>query len=361
MKIGILTHPLRHNYGGVLQAYALSSYLMKRGHEVYMIYQDNDVTNKYKSKVKCLIGNILCKLVSNDNLPGMVKDSLLQERFDSFISNQFHYYISSTDIKEGRVSLDAIVIGSDQVWRKWGDNWNIRFYFADFAIDKDIKIISYAASIGADKWLFNDEDTKIFSKYVNKYAGVSLRETDSVNIVNEALRINSQMNVDPTLLLDIAEYKQIAINNQKVSIGLVAYILDLDKEKKEVFEELSKLYQSSVYIQSNFDEKLCNSVRPTPNKWLDIMMNAEAIVTDSFHGTAFAINFNRPFVVLSNHFRGQSRLLSILSLFGLESRIVNSPNEALKVMKEKIDWDKVNRMLKEERKRSDNYFAKFGI
>jgi hypothetical protein len=85
------------------------------------------------------------------------------------------------------------------------------------------------------------------------------------------------------------------------------------------------------------------------------------VITDSFHGTAFSINFNKKFVVISNEQRGQSRLTSILELFSLQSRLVCRDSDIHSILSEGIDWDSVNLKLNRERERSSDYFIKLGL
>lgn len=355
MRIGILTHPLCHNFGGVLQAYALYTYLSARGHDLYIIQQ-------FRPSLKDIIKKIITpffKILHIDY--AFVVDYVQNEHFRNFIAQNFHQYIYYKNIKtkDGHYQLDAIVVGSDQVWRKWGKLWDVKYYFMNFADGWEIKKISYAASFGLNTWEFNEQDTQNIKHWLNQYSSVSVRENDAVALCKENLRINAEWNIDPTMLLGVADYNKLLTNTKTESYPIITYILDPAKDKLEIRDAVCKKKgenPKSVNIQEGVSSTGVIKVQSSIESWLSNMMNADFIITDSFHGTAFAINFNRPFVVLSNQLRGQSRLLSILSMFGLEERLVNNVEEAEFIAEMPIDWERVNIILDAQRNKSKLYF-----
>ena len=157
MKVGILTQPLRTNYGGLLQAYALQTVLKRLGHEVMIINRCyTDTSNTLLSKI-LRIKNIL---IGRDvDCKDKIKVLFAEKKINEFI--QEHYNLSrpiytTKELKEclQHDNLDAIIVGSDQVWRPRYSP-NIFNYFLDFTRNKNIKRYSYAASFGVDNWEFN--------------------------------------------------------------------------------------------------------------------------------------------------------------------------------------------------------------
>lgn len=355
MKIGILTHPLCHNFGGVLQAYALYTYLRDRGHDVYVIKQ-------FKTSPKEIIKKMLIPVLKMLHIHhDYVIDYVQNKKFRDFIARNFHHYIYYKDIKSenGHYQLDAIVVGSDQVWRKWGDTWDVKYYFMNFADGWNIKKLSYSASLGLNAWTFNEQDTQEIRHWLNQYSSVSVRENDAVSLCREKLNINAEWNIDPTMLLNITDYSKLLIDIKAEPCPVVTYILDPSKDKLEIRDAICRrkgVEPKAVNIQEGISSTGIIEVQPSLESWLGNMMNAGFVITDSFHGTAFAINFNRPFVVLSNQLRGQSRLLSILNMFGLENRLVDKVEDAELIAEIPIDWTRVNAILGAQRDKSKLYF-----
>lgn len=356
MKIGILTLSLHYyNFGGMLQAYALYTYLKDRGHDVYVIKQ---FKTSPKEVIKKVVAPILKMLHIRHNC---VIDYVQNKNFRHFIARNFHHYIYYKDIKSGNGNylLDAIVVGSDQVWRKWGDKWDVKYYFMNFADGWDIKKLSYAASLGLNTWNFNEQDTQEIRHWLNQYSSVSVRENDALNLCREKLDINAEWNIDPTMLLNMTDYSKLLLDIKAESAPLITYILDPSKDKLEIRDAICRqqgVKPKAVNIQNGISSTGVIEVQPSLESWLGNMMNAGFVITDSFHGTAFAINFNKPFIVLSNQLRGQSRLSSILNMFGLENRLVDKVEDAEFIARTPIDWARVNAILDAQRNKSKLYF-----
>ena len=222
MKIGILTHPLQHNYGGVLQAYALSTYLNRRGHEVVMIKRHkDDRTDWIKRGIKRFLIQMIIKIAKIERLPRSLWYDYLQSNFDGFINKYFENFATVVEIEQGIAKLDAVVVGSDQVWRKWGKSWDMGYYFADFAVENNIPVFSYAASLGADHWNFDETETERYKNWLKQYKALSVRESDSVGILKSALGVDSQVHLDPTLLLSKEDYKSIENSGKILRMGLI--------------------------------------------------------------------------------------------------------------------------------------------
>ena len=179
MKIGILTLPLHTNYGGILQAYALQTVLERMGHEVCLIEKKRKLLPFPLWKVPFVYGKRILNL-SGDALPVFYEQKINRERpivgqnTDKFINKYIKRRIVNdySDIKE--TDFDAIVVGSDQIWRPKYFH-EIVHAFLDFTKGWNIKRIAYAASFGTDEWEYTPQQTERCAKLVKLFDAVSVR------------------------------------------------------------------------------------------------------------------------------------------------------------------------------------------
>lgn len=371
MKIGIITHPLIYNYGGILQNYALQQVLKEMGHEVYTI--DRLTETALKTKVLSLGKRSLLKLsgkkvklrgwqtkeefdIINRNTRGFVKQYI--KTTESITTND------EIDKLHRKYDFDAYIVGSDQVWRRNQARGN-NLEFLDFLEDNDnVKKAAYSASFGVSEWEFNEEETKRFQKLAPLFDAISVREDAGVQLCKEYLKVDAQHLVDPTMLVKKDNFISLVEDaNIKKSDGeLFCYVLDRNKGKNALIEHISdglgleafEVLPEQNYrmeLQDDFDINKC--VFPKLEKWLRAFMDAEFIITDSFHGTAFSILFNKSFIAIVNKRRGASRFYSLLKTFGLENRVISEEDPIdPSLIREEIDFTKVNEILSDEREKS---------
>lgn len=353
MKIGIVTLPFHINYGGILQAYALSRVLQREGHEVLFIKESMGVVNRLKNTVGLQIRFIICK-ISGKRL-SIYEDYSKHNEIKRFVSQVLPQSINSKDA----ALFDAVIVGSDQVWRKWSPKWNIAHYFLDFINDKKTKKISYAASLGTDKWTLDDDETKIVNKLIKGFCGVSVRESDAISICQKFLKVTPEVVLDPTLLLSKQDYSEIGACEEKLNY-IVSFILDNNYQKQEVSCKIGALLKQEVIalgpeMQAGLD---AGKGLLGIEAWMKIYSQANFVITDSFHGSAFAINFNIPFVVLSNSTRGQSRLVSLLNTFNLSDRLIKDEKQVDNIIAKPIDWESVNNVISRLRGYSEDFLKR---
>lgn len=364
MKIGILTLPIAENYGGILQAIALYRYLHNQGHDVVLIYKE------FKQPLlKKLIKNLLIKIPFHDfkGIKTTNNQKALRERklfHRPFIEKEIFKISESLYTKQElenfakKENFDAVIVGSDQVWRitKKIDKC-YKNYFLDFLDGSKIKKIAYAASFGKDYWE-GKNDIKDISKLLEDFTAVSTREKSGVDICKKNFAFNNAIHVlDPTMLMSKEFYKNEIVSKYDTrrvpKNGLLTYILDEGDGKKEIINFVKKnLNIEKVHHLKGFNgSKIVYSVP----EWLDSFANADFIVTDSFHGMVFSIVFEKNFIVIGNKSRGLERFLSLLSLLQLENRLINDTKEIEKFNFELIDYNKVNVILRKEIIKSFNY------
>lgn len=369
MKIGILTLPLHTNYGGILQAYALQTVLERMGHEVVVF----DTPNKcplppFKDIPKCFLKRIVKKLLgrnqkifyeyyqNNKVIP------VVSQNTQRFINSYIHRKeIRNFNELDGD-SYDAIVVGSDQVWRPLyfvpGWRWQeIENAFLSFACKWKIKRLSYAASFGTDNWEYTDQQTRRCKALLQVFDAISVRETNGVTLCKKYFDIDSVHVLDPTMLLNEVDYSIFfqKANTPKSNGTLLNYILDENEKKRALIMHVANqkcLRAFSVTNPHENDETkpLNERIKPSVEKWLRGFYDAEFVITDSFHACVFSILFKKQFVVVGNKERGLSRIESLLQCFGIENRIVEDSVQVMRLPL--IDYDKVYVKLEKYRKKS---------
>ena len=293
--------------------------------------------------------------------------SHLNKKYPSFLSDihsskdqGFRYQDSIKSI--ANYHFNAIVVGSDQVWRTKntvlvGDN-----FFLDFIDSHQTTKIAYAASFGIDEWLEDAQKTLKIKSLLDDFQYISVRESSGIDICKNNFNIDVDRLIDPTLLLVKEQYNEL-LNNQGRSFKsptLVNYILDYDANKREIINHIAKEQSLNVFDLYPKKKKLWNYYKSVET-WLSAFRDADFVVTDSFHGTVFSIIYNKPFITIANKERGLTRFLSILNLLGLTSRLVYSLEDVISnhLLQEKMDFNQANRIIKEEKDRSVSMFKKY--
>jgi len=364
-KIAVLTQPLHDNYGGLLQAYALSKILSR--------YGEVTIVNRWRghdSFIKKCAYKIRQSLIRNPLIPTKKQKEIISQNTKGF---QVKYLPNLSDkittnskmLKLIEMGFDSYVVGSDQCWRPRYSP-QLSNFFLDFINEKqNIKRIAYAASFGASEWEFTEEQTTICRELVQKFDAVSVRENSGIKLCEENLNIEALHVLDPTMLLNVDDYKNITqLEKIERSNGhLKVYVLDESNEKKNVIDYVSKkldlqtfevLPKKRLRSEKITNQNITEFIYPSPAEWLRGFQDAEFVITDSFHGTVFSILYKLPFIAIGNTSRGLSRFESLLQMFGLEERLLLDYNieKANEILNSQINWNEVNRKLELERVKS---------
>lgn len=347
MKIGIVTLPLRVNYGGILQNYALQTVLKRIGHDVWTI---DYYRYTWLGWADCIWRVMAHKILGRDVQFPLTP---LTERKREFPLRRFvEKNITLTTPRTKRIerktveryAFEAFVVGSDQVWRPLY-NAEIDKMFLSIAKGMNVRRVAYAASFGTDEWKFTPKQTKVCAPLAQKFDGISVREVSGVDLCKKHLNVDATHVLDPTLLLTAEDYMKVCEKEECRKPFVFAYILDITEEKEKDIKTFAA-GKGLPYQIVSADNGV--SADDSVEKWLSNFRDAAYVITDSFHGTAFSINFNKDFFVYLNKKRGNSRFDSLLSLFGLKHRIVEGSFDTTAP----IDWHKVNTVLDAERVRS---------
>ena len=367
MKIGILTQPLSNNYGGILQNFAMQKVLIKLGHEPTTVNIQQPKVNYTTIRLILSSGKRLLKKVLGDKrilfinpqkqVSFLTTPGVFQKRFIESNISQITVKAPIQSEFDKKNDFNAYIVGSDQVWRPRFSPYLLNYYL-DFVSNSAAKKIAYAASFGVDNWEASKEITPQLSEYAQRFNAVSVRETSGINLCKNYLKVEATQTLDPTMLLEANDYRElIKRSGDDVAIeqnSACLYILDTNKDKMAIANAICQ----SKNLQIHSVGKASKKGFPSIESWLNGFDKADFVITDSFHGTAFAILFNKPFISIGNEGRGLSRFTSLLKLFGLTSRLVLTSDDldSLKeVIDSKIDFNSVNEILYKQRALSESF------
>ena len=340
MNIGILTQPLKDNYGGVIQNYALQETLRRMGH--------NPITLDIGASEYPIFRWMLTAIKQFVTNPFQLQ----QRKLPSFpFRNRYHYkntgefihkYIKLSSpinvIEESitdNLNIEVLIVGSDQVWRPRYNPKNQLFnMFLDFAYNKEIIRIAYAASFGTNIWEFTEDETQKCKTLIKKFNAVSVRENSAQIQCKKHWDIEPFWAIDPTLLLSKEDYNHLCDSNYHPNeTYILCYILDISDTILEQLDSLEK--KAGIKIIKIHD----NDTKYNVIKWLTLFQNAQFVITDSFHGTVFSIIFNKSFCTIGNKTRGNDRINSLLERLHLTNRFIDINSIHNIVLNESINWE----------------------
>ena len=359
MKIGILTLPLHTNYGGILQAYALQTVLERMGHDVCLIEKKRQPLRLPLWKAPLSYGKRIVRNLTSHPFPVFYEQKMnretpvVRQNTDKFINKYIRRRIVDDFSEVRETDFDAIVVGSDQIWRpKYFPNiWHA---YLDFTEGWDIKRIAYATSFGTDEWEYTPGQTERCAKLLKRFNRVSVRETSAVSLCREHFGVEAKHMLDPTMLLSSNDYARLfkAAGTPKSNGALLCYILDETPEKTALVNMIAKEKHLVPFrVNSKVENTmapLAERIQPPVEQWLRGFFDAEFVVTDSFHACVFSILFNKPFIVYGNAVRGMSRFTSLLGFFGLNDHLFTDILGLNSLCD--INWPEVNKMLDVKRK-----------
>lgn len=374
-RIGIITIVRVYNYGAELQAYALQKKLEMMGFEVeiidYLFYKHKNhkasklskpwINIGFERKVKELLYPF------NYSLKTFTKrkqQKTLRDKFESFHKKNTRFskvqYSRLDELYSAHFIYDIFMVGSDQVWNPWS-NTSLDPYFLTFAPEGK-KRISYASSFGVSE--LPKESLDKFTDCLNKLDSISVREFQGVEIVQKLTSKVAQHVLDPTLLLTSDEWEKLALHPEFSEKYILLYLLTNSSYAKEFAEKLSQetgycIVELCRVPCKNNNKSIINITNAGPAEFLGWFFNASLIITNSFHGTAFSINFNRPFFsIIHVHKINTSRQSSLLKLLKLNSRILKEGEAFPNNISLNIDFTEANSILKTQRCVSTDFLAK---
>lgn len=361
-KVGIMTWHTYNNYGSVLQAYATQKIIANNTNFTPELIQYMPKQKKVSLLKRLKIKNILFKIFNSGS---KLKENIYVhgEKFNDFRNKYFKYSTNCKDATELFLlnnEYEKFVCGSDQIWAPTVFDEN---YFLSF-VDNNSKKISYAPSIGMNS-IENKEIRENMASLIKTFDSLSIREESGKEIIKSICGKNASVVLDPTLLLSKEEWKknfQLDKTNIEKDSYILCYFLGENNNYYKIVEKIAKKYNKKIVLipgkYKDYANKKYDIVDASPDEFLRLIYNSYLVITDSFHGTIFSINFNVPFVSLrrfkDNNKSQNSRIYNILKKVNLEDRLYNN-NLDYFLEKTRVDFNKSNIILQKERKESLKY------
>lgn len=345
MKIGLLTFHYCFNQGAVLQAYGLFKCLSQYAEVEFIDYRLPILEDRY-SVIKCAKKSLRNSRGCKNKIRAFVSDLIFSISRALLFNRFINKYLRSSGSSDTE-NYNHIFIGSDQVWNGSITGGYHNYYWGYFPHIKEQHIHSYAASCIANQDLANKEDV---IKRLSVFDNISVREQE-VHDLLESYKISNTLVLDPVFLLSKEEWLKLTYNISEKYV--YEYNILGVKTSKAI---LGKIKQNlGVVCEKNMiynNKKVCFS----PTHFLSVIRNAEYVVTSSFHGLAFSIIFERPFVVVKSNTSKDNRLLSLLSLIGCEERAISDISELDNLSP--IKWQVVRDRLSAAREESLIFISK---
>lgn len=362
MNVKVITRHSPSNYGSLLQSIATVKTIEGLGHDCSIIdYQRPD-----ERGLKGVLTQVNCKAGFGNPLKKLAYiairypiEKFAQACFDEMRKKYLKMTSrcsSHVDLK--KISADAFITGSDQVWGPMMNGVYDSAYFLQF-VGKDSRKLAYAASFGKTK--FDESTVEAYKKMLSEYDKIAVREKSAVSLLEEWGLDNCLGQVlDPTLLLNSKTWKDLLVSkhdSQKYANRnyILVYQIHNDPKLSDYAKRIARqtgkeLLRVNPYLHQKYrgGKFICC---PDLGEFLALIDNASCIITDSFHGTCFSINFGKQFIeILPNNATG-TRNQSILELTGLSNRILRDFDD-YSLINQMIDYNEVHHILEVEREKS---------
>lgn len=357
MKIGLLTFHCAHNYGAVLQCYALQETLISMGHEVEVInYRPKYLIASYKRFE--LHRFISLNLINS--LKNSIKEALLAGRrfrrykaFEEFITNRLNLSerVNANNIPS---KYDIYIIGSDQIWNPKITKGFDSVYWGQFTFPKERRrYIAYAASMEIKRI---NEGERIFCKEsLRNFDAISVREFQLVNLLQPLTNKKIETVLDPTLLADSSMWNKIAKKPNISQKYVLVYQIRSNQKTLQVANKIAcqlnaAVIEVSAWPNIHFKRNVFQCA--SPEEFLGLIKYSSCVVTTSFHGTAFSIIFRRPFYCIKLDDGGDTRSMSLLKNIGLEERMIYKDYNPIF---SEVNYLNTNKMITDMRDKSKNF------
>ena len=379
-KVGIMSlYYHNYNFGGLLQAYALQNVIERKGYCCEQIcYRRSNATikekliNSFKSRpfleTIYMISSEVIKLIFKVLL-GNIMSRVCAERIKRF--KEFEKSIPHSEIIVDKDSIckyhngyTTIITGSDQVWGRSVDIQNYCLSFADEKINK----VAYAASTGGIN--FSDLQKKTFEKFLPKFSAISVRESSLAEKINQIINKQCDVVCDPVFLISKDEWSKILPKTHKKSPYIFCYLLGSNMRHRRYAKKLAKRLNMSLYVFpyittnnfyfADFNFGNIRDYVSGPLEFVSLLKDAEMVITDSFHATAFSLIFEKKFFVFprikkTDTFAGNNRLYDLLCELNMECNIVNNYDELLDVINNQINYSGIRKQLDSKITRSHSW------
>ena len=361
MKIGILTYHRAHNYGAMLQAYALRTYLHNQGHDVEFIDYWPDSHNKQYTLFKPIRGKSLYFKILNiiSDSVTLIRRTIRMNKFNNFrkkhlgINDSIKYTTNKEPIIE---HYDCVVVGSDQIWRTQeyeGKHVGIDPMYLCTNIPNTTRYISYAASMGIIS--LTSEDEHVIRTSLKNFNTILVRENSLKQLV-ESLGYSAHVVLDPTLLLTKQQWDQLIPSHRYSQKPYVLFYELMPSQEALAFAKKKALsLNCELLIMDSIIHTLPRKNHisyASPIEFMHAIRDAEFVIATSFHGTAFSIIFEKQFITIGLK-KNADRVKTLLQQVGITEQYQDLPIET-----SKINYKEVNTTLQTIRQHSQQLLVK---
>lgn len=366
-KVALISFHNAYNYGAAMQAFALQEALRDIGVDAeYIDYVNEERKNKYNNIYqagKALNQKNTIRAVKL--LAGSYTISERKKKFNTFYEKHLkkteRIYRSSSEARALNGMYDKFIVGSDQVWNCENNGGDTAFLL-DFVANPDEKI-SYASSFGMTD--IPPEYLSAYTKALNNIGRISVRETAGAKIVEKYTGRKPHVVLDPVFLANLHTWESLKKEGTVKKEDYIFFYTNKDSQVRDFWNlgypktgMKSHILSSTVGVKDFIDRSTSVRVAMAPADFLNEIAEAKLVVTASFHCVAFSIIFHKQFAVFLTGNRGKDeRILNLLHVCGLESRIINNQTSA-KSIDEIIDYNSVDKRLKPYLDYSREYLRK---
>lgn len=372
MKKVAIVSAINTNYGTLLQAYAMQTELKKIGIDTEILYYtSNPIKQFYRIfNLKFLITKLKAvnvKMTAKCKYPDIYKKLRLRDNvFMSFRKNNLVMTSHISDKKELSMMIKnyrGVVLGSDQVWNP--QNLEMDYYTLNFVPD-DIPKVAYAPSFGVSE--IPKQQIKRTQSYLNRIQHISVRETAGKQIIQKITGRNVPVVCDPTALLTSEQWDQLKSKKQYTEGKYIfCYFLGSNMQYRDFANRMAENSGLPIIAIQHMDEFVKGDLNfadivpydVDPSDFINLVANAELVLTDSFHGMMFSVYYRRNFFVF-NYDSGKrasvnSRIDSIMNYLDIDDRRLYGTEDVTDCLERTIDWDKIHSQLDGFRHASEEY------
>ena len=330
MKIGILTFHRAHNYGAVLQAYALVTYLRNIGHQAEIVdYRPDAIEQAHgaipwgRIKKMSLIGKIKFLVRLLPFIPLRYKRANIFRQFIKSLPTSTRIYTSADTNIDG---YDCLLCGSDQVWNSKITNGFDPFYTGQ--VSTNATFVSYAASAEITP---KSEAIEKYKEVLPRFKRISVRESVFQEQLSRLTDCTIEQVLDPVFLLSSDQWKSFSVNPFDDNPYILVYQVRRDDNVLRYAHELADIQHycvREITAEADFLPNKERHVTLSPQQFVGAFANAKAVVTTSFHGTAFSIIFSKPFVTMMFGKPGDYRALDLINTLGIKDSTITPKSKA---------------------------------
>lgn len=330
MKIKTITCHDVYNVGASLQAYALAEYLRQQGHDVEIVHYKPDYLSGHYSLWG--VGNsrydrpFLKELYLLAKLPGrlLAKHGKRKRDFDTFTREMLPVtekrYTSNEELKKAPPEADVYFAGSDQIWNTFFPNGKDPAFYLDFVPENNIKA-SYAASFATES--LPEEWKDQIKEWLSELDYISVRESSGVEICRDMGLVEAVQVLDPVFLLSDRDWLLIEKPLHLAEPYLLIYDFDRNPEMEKYVKRIAEKNNWKIYSVLGCDYADRCFTQEGPAAFLTLIRNAEFVVSNSFHATAFSLIFHKQFVVFNRNEGINTRMRDLIQLAGVQERLIS--------------------------------------